>query len=181
MPKLIYGTIQSLDGYIADENGDFDWSAPDPDVFDFITELDRGVGTDIYGRRLYETMKIWQDIPDDSAEGAWAAQWKAKQKIVVSTTLADVATPNTTLLRSLDAPALAELKARASTPLTIGGPTLAAGAIREGLVDEYYFLTCPVIVGGGLRALPDDARLDLELVDERSFANGVVFTRYRPR
>lgn len=182
MGTLVYGMIASLDGYVADERGDFDWSAPDEEVHAFVNDLDRDTGTAIYGRKLYEVMKVWQDIPDgDDAEGQWARQWKGQEKVVVSSTLAAVDTPRTTLLRSVDAAALAELKAAASTNLTIGGPTLAATAIRAGLVDEYYFLTCPVIVGGGLRALPDGVRLDLELVDERRFGNGVVFTRYRSR
>lgn len=180
MGRLIYGTICSIDGYIADERGDFDWSEPDAEVFEFVNELDAGVGVDIYGRRLYEVMKVWQSIEDDgTVEGVWAAQWKAKQKIVVSSTLTAVETPRTTLLRSLDSAALAQLKAESSADLSIGGPTLAADAIRAGLVDEVYFLTSPVIVGGGLRALPDGARLDLELIDERRFGNGVVYTRYR--
>lgn len=180
MGRLIYGMIASLDGYVADERGDFDWSAPDEEVHAFVNGLDAGIGVDIYGRRLYEVMKVWQGVEsDDTVEGSWARQWKAKQKVVVSTTLAEVHTPRTTLLRSLDAAALARLKAESSTDLAIGGPTLAASAIRAGLVDEYYFLTSPVIVGGGLRALPDGVRLDLELVDERRFDNGVVFTRYR--
>ena len=182
MADLVYGVIGSLDGYVADEHGDFDWSAPDAEVLDYVNELAAGTGTEIYGRRLYDTMKVWETFDGDTAEEAeWARAWRARAKVVVSSTLDAVETSRTTLLPSLDAPTLQRLKDEATEPLAIGGPTLAATAIRAGLVDEYYFITCPILVGGGLRALPDGVRLELSLVEERRFGNGVVATRYRAR
>lgn len=182
MGRLIYGMITSLDGYVADEEGKFDWSVPDQEVHTFINGMEERIGTAIYGRKLYEVMKVWQTYESsEPAEVAYAALWKGQEKVVVSTTLAAVETPRTTLVRSLDVATIARMKAEASRDLSIGGPTLAAEAIRAGLVDELYSLQSPVVVGGGLRALPDGAKLDLELVEERRFGNGVVFTRYRPR
>jgi dihydrofolate reductase len=182
MGTLVYGAIQSLDGYVADEHGDFHWAGLDTEVLEHINEVDSGSTTEIYGRKLYEAMKVWQTMDvDDTPEGIWAGQWQAKQKIVVSTTLASVDIPRTTLLRSMDAAALRDLTENSTGDITIGGPTLAAGAIRDGLVDEFYFFTTPVVVGGGLRALPQGARLHLTLTEERRFGNGTVFTRYRRR
>lgn len=182
MARLVYGVIQSLDGYIADETGDFDWSAPEGEVMDYVNALEAGTGTEIYGRRLYEVMKVWETLDTGTPEELeWARQWRGRDKVVVSTSLNAVETSRTTLLRSLDAATLQRLKREANAPLTIGGPTLAASAIRAGLVDEFYFLTWPVVIGGGLRALPDGVRLDLSLVEERRFGNGVVATRYRTR
>ena len=182
MADLVYGTIASLDGYIADERGDFDWSMPDPEVHAFLNDLEQRTATDVYGRRLYEVMKVWETIDSGPPEELdWARLWRSRRKIVVSSTLERVESERTTLLRTLDAAELQRIKDESEGSVSIGGPTLAATAIRAGLVDEFTFFTSPVIIGGGLRALPDGVRLDLRLVDERRFRNGVVFTRYRMR
>ncbi len=180
MARLIYGAICSLDGYIADADGQFDWSAPDPEVHPFVNALEAQIGTSIYGRKLYEVMKVWQTFETtDPAEQEYGRIWRGMDKVVVSSTLTAVETPRTTLIPRLDLATLARMKAEATRDLGIGGPTVAAEAIKAGLVDELYWLTSPMIVGGGLRALPDGARLSLELIDERRFSNGVVYTRYR--
>ena len=182
MADLVYGVIASIDGYIADERGDFDWSAPDAEVHAFVNELEQRTATDVYGRRLYEVMKVWETVDSGAPEELdWARMWRARTKVVVSSTLEQVGTARTTLVRSLDPADLQRIKDESAGSVSIGGPTLAASAIRAGLVDEFYFLTSPVIVGGGLRALPDAVRVDLRLVEERRFRNGVVFTRYGRR
>lgn len=178
MAKLIYGMNVSLDGYATDADGGLDWTGGGgPEVHEFFMQLEANIGTYVYGRRLYETMKVWQDMPDDG----FARHWRGRDKVVVSSTLAEVDTPRTTLLRSVDAAALEALKAEASAPLYIGGPTLAASALRAGAVDEVYLVTWPAVLGGGLRALPDGVRLDLELIEERVVAGSGVYTRYRVR
>jgi dihydrofolate reductase len=178
---LIYSAIASLDGYVADESGTFDWAAPDEEVHRFVNDLERPVGTYLYGRRMYETMLFWE-----TAGGAdqppfvrdFAELWRAADKIVYSKTLEGVSTARTRLERDFDAEAVRKLKA-AGRDLSVGGPELAAQAIRAGLVDDYHRFVVPVVVGGGKRALPDGVRLELELLDERHFSSGVVHLRYR--
>jgi dihydrofolate reductase len=184
MAKLIHLTNVSLDGFIEDARGAFDLYAPDDNVFAFTTDLVRSVGTFLYGRRLYELMAVWETNPALAAQPGlradFAAAWQATRKIVYSTTLATVSTADTRLERHFDAQAVHELKAAASSDLAIGGANLAAQAFKAGLVDEYQLIVWPSVLGGGKPALPTDTRIDLELLDERRFANGVVHLRYRP-
>jgi dihydrofolate reductase len=180
---LIYMTIASLDGYMEDENGDYQWSAPDEEVHAFINELVRPVGTHLYGRRMYEVMRVWESpeaLPDATpAMLEFADVWRPADKVVYSRTLEAVTTDRTRLERDFDAGTVRDLKASAERDLTIGGPELAAHAIRAGLVDEYQLLVVPMLLGGGIRSVPDGVRLGLELVEERRFGNGFVFLRYR--
>ena len=183
MAKLIYSALSSLDGYIADENGNFDWAAPDEEVHAFVNDLQRPVGTYLYGRRLYEVMVAWE-TPDTFADQQpvlldFAELWQAADKVVYSRTLEAAGTTRTRIERDFDPEAVRQLKAAAERDLTVGGPDLAAQAFRAGLVDECQLFLTPVIVGGGKRALPDKARVELELLDERRFGNGVVYLRYR--
>lgn len=182
MAKLIYTTITSLDGYVADREGRFDWAAPDPDVHAFVNQLERGIGTYLYGRRLYEVMMAWADPEAFADEVAMMREygeiWRAADKIVYSTTMQGVTTARTRLERRFEPDVVRQMKERASRDLSVGGPSLAAHAIREGLVDEYQRFVTPVLVGGGTRWLPDEIRVDLELLDESRFDNGVVFLRY---
>jgi dihydrofolate reductase len=184
MAKLIYLTNVSLDGYIEDERGVFDWFPPDAEVFAFTTGLLRSVGTFLYGRRLYETMAVWETDAALAAQSdltaAFASAWQAASKVVYSTTLAAVSTADTRLERRFDPAAVRELKATASSDLTVGGANLATQAFKAGLVDECQLFVWPVCVGGGKPGLPTGVRADLELLDERRFANGVVHLRYRP-
>jgi dihydrofolate reductase len=182
--KLIYSAITSLDGYVADENGNFDWAAPDEDVHRFLNDLERPVGTYLYGRRMYETMVSWQVLDFSGAPPFvrdFAEIWRAADKVVYSTTLEAVSTARTRLERAFDPDAVRGMKAQAGRDISVGGPELAAQAIAAGLVDEYQLFLAPAVVGGGKRWLPDHVRLDLELLDERRFESGVVFLRYRPR
>jgi dihydrofolate reductase len=185
MGKLIYSMMMSLDGYVVDEDGNFDWSAPDEQVHTFINEVERPVGTHLYGRRMYEVMAVWET--DDMITGQppyiqdYAAIWRAADKIVYSRTLERPASARTRIEREFDPDAVRAMKAAADRDLTIAGPDLAAHAIRAGLVDEFGFYVAPVIVGGGTRALPDRARHDLELLDERRFDGGMLYLRYRTR
>jgi dihydrofolate reductase len=179
---LIYSAIVSLDGYTADQEGNFDWAEPDEQVMTLINDLERPVGTYLYGRGMYEVMRYWEDTDLDGRSAAtreFAGIWRSADKIVYSTSLPEAPTARTRLERSLDLEAVRALKQHAD--LGIGGPTLAAHAIRAGLVDEYQLFVTPVIVGGGLAALPLGAQVSLELVDERRFASGVVYLRYRAR
>ena len=183
MANLIYTAIASLDGYIADENGNFDWAAPDEEVHAFVNDLQRPVGTYLYGRRLYEVMVAWE-TPDTFADQQpvlldFAELWQAADKVVYSRTLEEVSSARTRIERDFDPDAVRQMKASAGRDLTVGGPDLAAQAFRAGLVDECQLFLTPVIVGGGKRALPDKARVELELLDERRFGNGVVYLRYR--
>jgi dihydrofolate reductase len=184
MAKLIYVTNVSLDGYIEDERGVFDLFTPDDDVFASTTDLLRTVGTFLYGRRLYETMAVWETDPALAAQSDlmadFATAWQAASKVVYSTTLATVSTANTRLERHFNPTAVRELKAAASSDLTIGGANLAAQALKAGLVDECQLFVWPLAIGGGKPALPTDTRVDLELLDERRFGNGVLLLRYRP-
>lgn len=183
MAKLIYVTNVSLDGYIEDESGDFAWFPPDDEVFAFTTDLVRSAGTFLYGRRLYETMAVWEtDATLASQSGLmadFASAWQAADKIVYSTTLPAVSTARTSLERRFDPAAVQRLKATADSDITIGGSHLAAQAIRAGLVDECQLLVWPLAVGGGKPGLPTGGRTDFALVDERRFGNGVVHLRYR--
>ena len=182
MATLSYGMITSLDGYVADANGRFDWGIPSDEQHEFVNQQESLIDTFLYGRRLYEIMVFWETHrPDPGVEADYAEIWRARNKIVVSSTLDAVTTDRTSLIRSMDVTALQTLKRESSGTLSIGGPTFAANAIRAGLVDEFQFYVCPLVVGGGLRALPEGAALDLELVENRRFDNGVVFSRYRPR
>ena len=184
MSKLIYIANVSLDGYIEDSHGGFDWTAPDDDVFVFITDLVRACGTYLYGRRLYETMAVWETDPALAAQSElmtdFARVWQGADKIVYSTTLPAVSTARTQLERSFDPVAVRAAKAAAATrDLTVGGANLAAQALRAGLVDECQLFVHPIFVGAGKSSLPRDMRGDLELLDERRFGNGVVYLRYR--
>jgi dihydrofolate reductase len=185
MANLIYTAITSLDGYVADENGNFDWAAPDDELHGFVNDLERQHGTYLYGRRLYEVMVYWENAPgvDDSdpqpsVEEDYATLWRAAEKVVFSTTLADVSSTRTRLERHFDADTVWALKTSAERDVSIGGPTLAGQALKTGLVDEVRLFLTPVVVGGGTHALPADVRLNLELLDEHRFGSGVVYMRY---
>jgi dihydrofolate reductase len=183
MAKLIYASNMSLDGCTEDGRGAFDWAPPDDDVFVSITDLMRSAGTYLYGRRMYETMAVWETDPTLAARseltGDFAKAWVAADKVVYSTTLEAVPTANTRLERCFDAGAVRDLKAAASSDLLVGGPTLAAEAFKAGLVDECQVFIWPVLLDGGKPALEMGTRVDLELVDEHRFGNGVVHLRYR--
>ncbi len=186
MAKLIYAAITSLDGYIEDADGKFEWAAPDEDVHAFVNELERPVGTYLYGRRLYETMVFWERPPDLAAQPPvvqdFAKIWQAAEKIVYSRTLPTVTSAKTRIEREFDPEAVRELKTTAGADITVGGAELAAQAIEAALVDEYQLFLVPVVVGGGKRSLPNnDVRVNLELLDERRFRNGTVYVRYRTR
>jgi dihydrofolate reductase len=185
MAKLIYSVISSLDGYIEDEQGNFDWAAPDEEVHRFVNDLERPVGTYLYGRRMYDVMRFWETAdtaPDVPAFGReFAGIWQAADKIVYSRTLESAATARTRVERAFDPDAVRQLKAAAESDLSVGGPELAAQALRAGLVDEYQLFLTPIAVGGGKRSLPDKLRVPLELLDERRFGNGTVYLRYRTR
>lgn len=177
---LIYSAIVSLDGYTADDEGKFDWAEPDQEVHAFINDLERPIGTYLYGRRMYETMLYWEnaDLAGRSAASRdYAGIWQSADKIVYSTSLPKTSTARTRIERGFDPEAIRTLKQHGD--VGIGGPTFAAHAIRAGLVDEYHFFVTPVIVGGGTSALPPEARASLDLADERRFASGVVYLRYR--
>jgi dihydrofolate reductase len=183
MSRLIYLAIASLDGYIADEDGNFDWAVPDEEVHTFINNLARPVGAYLYGRRMYETMVAWETDPTLAEHSPnmrdFAEIWQAADKIVYSTTLETVSTARTRIERRFDPEAVGQMKAAAERDLAVGGPNLAAQAIKAGLVDEYHLFVTPVIVGGGNQSLPNDVRLNLDLLEERRFGSGMVFLRYR--
>ena len=185
MARLIYSAITSLDGYTEDREGKFDWAAPDEEVHHFINDLERQAGTYLLGRRMYETMQVWETDPAFAADSPvtldYAEIWQAANKIVYSRTLQAVSTRKTRLERTFDAQAIRQLKAAVAQDITIGGPGLAAHAFRSGLVDECQLFLIPILVGGGKQALPEDLRLELELLEERRFGSGVVFLRYRTR
>jgi dihydrofolate reductase len=183
MAKLIYIANVSLDGFIEDARGSFDWTEPDEEEFAFITDLVRPVGTWLYGRRMYETMAVWETDATLAAQSQpmadFAKVWQAGDKVVYSTTLRAVSTARSRLERSFNPDSVRDMKRSATGDLTVGGPNLAAHAFKGGLVDECHLFICPVLVGGGKPALPRDTRAELELVDERRFTNGVVYLRYR--
>ena len=185
MAHLIYTANSSLDGYTEDMDGKFDWTTPDDEYFRFITNLIRAEGTHLYGRRMYETMLVWETDPNIAAESPlrrdFAEIWQAANKIVYSKTLETVSTRKTQLERNFNPEAIRQLKQTVEHDILIGGPELAAHAFRSGLIDECHLFLIPIIVGGGKQALPDNVRLELELLDERRFGSGVVFLRYRTR
>jgi dihydrofolate reductase len=184
MAQLIYSAIMSLDGYTADKDGNFDWSAPDEEVHAFINDLERDVGTYLLGRRMYEVMSVWDTMgtaEDPPVIQDYARIWDAADKVVYSTTLDIPSTPKTRLERQFLPEAVQDLKRDSDRDISIGGPTLAAHALKAGLVDECQLFITPVAVGGGLRFLPDGLEARLELLDERRFGNGVVYLRYRAR
>jgi dihydrofolate reductase len=185
MAELIYSAITSLDGYVADENGNFDWAAPDEEVHRFVNDLERPIGTYLYGRRIYETMVYWETahtLPDQPPFiQDFAGIWQAADKIVYSKTLETPSSARTRIERDFDPGAVRRMKASAGRDISIGGADLAAQAIKAGLVDEYHLFLTPIIVGGGKQSLPDNVRLELELLDERRFGNGVVHLHYRTK
>jgi dihydrofolate reductase len=183
MARLLYPALTSLDGYVADAGGKFDWAEPDAEVHTFVNDLERSVGTYLYGRRLYEVMAVWEDSESVAGQPPhirdFAELWRAADKIVYSRTLEEVSTARTRIEREFDPEAVRRMMASAERDLAVGGPDLAAHAFRAGLVDECHLFLAPIIVGGGKRSLPDNVRLELELLEERRFANGMVFLRYR--
>jgi dihydrofolate reductase len=184
MAKLIFSAIASLDGYIEDADGRFDWAAPDEEVHAFVNGLERPIGTYLYGRRMYETMAFWENLPDLDAQAPfmrdYAQIWQPAHKIVYSRTLDAPSTARTRIERDFDPEAIRQLKERAERDLSVGGPELAHQAIRAGLVDEFHVFLVPVVVGGGKRAFAGgDVLVKLELLGERRFRNGTVFLHYR--
>lgn len=181
MAALIYSMITSLDGYVSDADGDFGWAAPDEQVHTFVNELERSVGTYLYGRRMYDTMLYWESPPADlpEVERDYAAIWQAADKVVYSRSVRAVSAARTRIEHEFDPDAIRQLKESASSDLTVGGASLAGQAIRAGLVDEIHLLVAPHVVGGGTRALPTDVRLHLTLLDARRFDSGTVYLRYR--
>ncbi len=184
MAKLMYSAITSLDGYVADEDGSFDWSAPDEEVHTVVNDLERPVGTYLYGRRMYEVMLGWetaQTAGQPRFMRDFAALWQAADKIVYSKTLETASSARTRIERTFEPEAVLEMKARSGRDISVGGPDLAAQAIKAGLVDECHLFVSPIMVGGGNPALPSNVRLELELLDERRFSNDVVHLHYRMR
>jgi dihydrofolate reductase len=184
MAKLVYTVITSLDGYVNDEHGRFDWAMPSEEVHAFINDLERPNGTYLLGRRLYETMAVWETMPvadEPPVMRDYAEIWRAADKIVYSTTLRDVVSARTRIEPQFDVDVVRQMKASAEHDLSVGGPHLAAHALAGGLVDEVHLFLVPAVVGGGTRSLPDGVRLDLELLDERRFENGTVHLHYRTR
>jgi dihydrofolate reductase len=184
MAKLIYLALASLDGYVADEDGRFDWAEPDEDVHSFVNDLARPAGTYLYGRRMYEVLVAWETM--DTADQPpfiqdFANIWRASDKVVYSRTLERVSSARTRIEREFDPEAIRQMKAIASRDLMVGGPALAAHAFKAGLVDECHLFVAPIVVGGGKQSLPSNVRLELELLDERRFGNGMVHLHYRPR
>jgi dihydrofolate reductase len=183
--RLIYSAITSLDGYIEDEDGNFDWAAPDEEVHRFINDLERPVGTYLYGRGMYDTMAVWDD-PDTVAGQPshtrdFAEIWQAAEKVVYSRSLDTAPSARTRIERDFDPEAVRQMKASAGHDISVGGPDLAAQAFRAGLVDELHLFVSPIVVGGGKQALPDEVRVKLEMLDERRFGNGVVHLHYRTK
>ncbi len=185
MANLIYVANTSLDGYTEDKDGKFDWTEPSEEYFRFITDIVRAPRTYLYGRRMYESMMVWETDPNLAAQSPlmrdFAEIWQAANKIVYSRTLATISTRKTQLEQTFDPEAIRQLKATSEHDILIGGPELAAHAFRAGLIDECHLFVIPIIVGGGKSALPDNVRLDLELLTERRFLNGTVYVRYRTR
>jgi dihydrofolate reductase len=183
MGKLIYSAIASLDGYVEDERGKFDWAMPDEEVHGFVNDLERPIGTYLYGRRMYETMVFWETAgaaaDEPPAFHDFAEIWRAAEKVVYSRTLQTASSARTRIEREFDRDAVRQLKESAAADITVGGAELAGQAIGAGLVDECHLFLFPVVVGAGKRALPDDVRARLELLDERRFASGVVHLHYR--
>lgn len=182
MARLIYSAIASLDGYITDAEGDFEWAAPDEEVHAFINEMERPIGTYLYGRRMYEVMVAWETVPEDDGTRAvsrdYATIWRAADKIVYSTRLPAASSSRTRIEREFEPRAVSELKESAGHDLSIGGPSLAAQAIAMDLVDEIRLILVPVVVGGGTPALSHGIRCELDLAEERAFSSGTVYLRY---
>jgi dihydrofolate reductase len=184
MAKLIYSAMTSLDGYVADRDRNFDWAAPDEEVHAFVNDLERAVGTYLYGRRMYDVMVAWETMPladQPAVIRDFAEIWRAADKIVYSTTLETASSARTRIELAFDPDTIRRMKQTAAHDISVGGPSLAAEAIRAGLVDEYHLLLTPILVGGGTPSLPHDVRLELELLDERRFDNGVVHLHYRAK
>lgn len=188
MGKLIYLFTTSLDGYVADEKGNFDWAVPTEEVHLFVNDQLRNVGTFLMGRKLYETMKVWDEIPTEGTGGPmdgpsramndYAKIWKAANKVVYSTTLSEVAIAKATIERSFDPAAIQKIVTESDKDFDIGGPHLAAQAIKANIIDEYHQIIAPIVIGGGNPWLPKDAKLQLELQDVRKFENGFVHLQY---
>ena len=185
MARLIYSPIASADGYVEDREGKFDWGAPDDEVHAFVNDLERQIGTYLYGRRMYETMVFWEAVRTGGDEAAvtrdFAEIWRAAEKIVFSRTLRTPSSGRTRIERDFDPAAIRRLKESSARDISVGGAELAGEAIAAGLVDECHLFLVPIIVGGGKRALPDDARAELELLAERRFRSGVVHLHYALR
>jgi dihydrofolate reductase len=185
MAKLIYTAITSLDGYVSDASGKFDWAEPSEEVHAFVNDLERDIGTYLYGRRLYETMVAWEHPEEFAGDSAvmqdYAQIWKSAEKIVYSHTLGRVSSARTRIERTWNAESVRQLKESASRDLSIGGPHLAAEGMRAGLVDELRLFVTPIVVGGGNAALPQNVRATLDLVDQRGFASGAIHLHYRVR
>lgn len=183
MANLIYSAMTSLDGFVVDEDGNFDWAAPDEEVHAFVNDLERPVGTYLYGRRMFEVMGFWETAHTLTDQPPYIKDyteiWQAADKVVYSRTLKTVSTAKTRIERDFDPEAVRLMKAQAGRDITVGGPDLAAQAIKAGLVDECHLFVMPVVVGGGKQWLPNNVRLKLELMDERRFGNGVVHMHYR--
>jgi dihydrofolate reductase len=181
--RLIYSAITSLDGYVADENGNFDWAAPDDEVHAFVNDLERNVGTYLYGRRMYEVMVYWETAHTVADQPAvikdFAEIWQAADKVVYSKTLKAVSSARTRIERDFDPEAVRQMKASAGRDIGVGGPHLAAQAIKAGLVDELHLFVAPIVVGGGNASLPDNFLVKLELLDEHRFGSGVIHLHYR--
>jgi dihydrofolate reductase len=185
MAKLIYSAIASLDGYVEDQQGKFDWAAPDEQVHAFVNDLERPVGTYLYGRRMYETMAFWETVPTSGDQPAvtrdFAAIWQAAEKVVYSRALRALSSARTRIERDFDPAAIRRLKESSARDISVGGAELAGEAFAAGLVDECHLFLCPIVVGGGKRALPDGVRAPLELLGERRFRSGVVHLHYEVR
>ena len=182
MAKLIYSAITSLDGYVADEDGKFDWGEPDEEVHTFVNDVERSIGTYLYGRQMYEVLVAWESIylaNQPAFIQDYAEIWRSSEKIVYSRTLEKATSERTRIERQFDPEAIRELKASSDQDLAVGGPGLAAEAFKADLVDELCLFCAPIAVGGGKQSLPDGVRLALELLDERRFDNGTVYLRYR--
>ena len=182
MARLIYASIASLDGYIADENGTFDWAAPDEEIHAFVNDLERPIGTHLYGRRMYDVMVAWETMETDDEPPVirdYAQIWRAADKIVYSRTLEKATSARTRIVRDFDPEVIRQMKANAERDISVGGPDLAAQALKAGLVNEVHLFLTPIIIGGGTQALPDHVRVKLDLLDERRFGGGVVHLHYR--
>jgi dihydrofolate reductase len=185
MARLVYAMLASLDGYVADETGDFGWAAPGEEVHRFVNELERPVGTYLYGRRMYEVMAVWQDFPgledEPDVVQEYAGIWQSADKVVYSTTLPSVSTPRTRLERSFDPGHVRAMVAGLDRDVSLGGSTLAAGALRAGIVDDVHLFLVPVVVGGGTSCWATGARLAFDLVAQDRFTDGTVHLHYRAR
>jgi dihydrofolate reductase len=185
MAKLLYSALMSLDGYVADEHGNFDWAEPDEEVHTFINDLERSVGTHLLGRKMYEVLVVWDDA-DAFANASgylkdFADLWRETDKVVYSRKLESVSGARTRLERDFDPQAVQQMKVQADADIAIGGPNLAERAFKAGLVDECHFFVAPAVIGGGTRGLPNGVRIGLQLLDERRFENGMVYLRYRTK